>query len=68
MGLILLPFKIVLSLLELILNLTGRLICAILGLVLLIAGIILTVTIIGAVIGIPLIIFGILLIIRSFFP
>jgi len=68
MSIILLPFKIVWALLEFVLGLTGRLICAVLGIVLIILGVILTLTIIGAVIGIPLLIIGLLLIIRSIFP
>jgi len=50
-----------------IIELTGRLVAAIIGLVLMIVGLILTVTVIGAIVGIPLIIFGFLLIIRGFF-
>ena len=67
MNIILLPFRIIWFFLELVLNLTGRIICAVLGLVLMIAGLILTVTVIGAVLGIPLLIFGILLLLRSIF-
>jgi hypothetical protein len=37
------------------------------GLVFLIVGVILTVTVIGAIVGIPLIVFGLLLIIRGLF-
>jgi hypothetical protein len=54
-------------LLAAILNLTGRLIGALLGLVLLIGGFVLSLTVIGAVIGIPLIILGLLLMVRSLF-
>jgi len=50
-----------------IIEMTGRLVAAILGLVLMIVGVILTLTIIGAIVGIPLIIFGFLLMIRGFF-
>ncbi len=46
---------------------TGRLIGAILGLVLMIVGVLLTLTVIGAIVGIPLIIFSFMLIIRSLF-
>jgi hypothetical protein len=48
-----------------ILNLTGRMILAILGLSLSIAGLILTFTLIAAPVGIPLTILGVLLMIRS---
>jgi len=61
------PFVALWKLLAGIIELTGRLVAAILGLVLMIVGVILTLTIIGAIVGIPLIIFGFLLIIRGFF-
>jgi hypothetical protein len=50
-----------------IIALTGRLAGAIIGLVLLIVGAVLTVTVVGAVVGIPFIVFGLLLIVRSLF-
>jgi hypothetical protein len=59
------PFVAVWDLVVWIVNLTGRLIAMILGLVFLIAGVILTLTVVGAVIGIPLGAFGILLMIRG---
>ena len=46
---------------------TGRLMAVILGLVFLIVGIVLTVTVIGAIVGIPFIIFGLLLMVRGLF-
>lgn len=46
---------------------TGRLVAVILGLVFLIVGVVLTVTIIGAIVGIPFIIFGLLLMVRGLF-
>lgn len=46
---------------------TGRLIAVILGLVFLIVGIVLTVTVVGAIVGIPFIIFGLLLMVRGLF-
>ena len=59
------PFVAIWKLLTFILNLTGRLVAAIVGLALTIVGIILTVTLIAAPVGIPLIILGILLMLRS---
>jgi hypothetical protein len=59
------PFVAVWDLVVWIVNLTGRLIAMLLGLVFLIAGVILTLTIVGAVIGIPLGAFGILLMVRG---
>ena len=59
------PFVAVWDLVVWIVNLTGRLIAMILGLVFLIAGVILTLTVVGAVIGVPLAAFGILLMVRG---
>ena len=61
------PFYAVWRLLTFILGLTGRLICAVLGLAIMAAGVALTMTIAGAIVGIPLIVFGFLLLIRSLF-
>ena len=65
--LLLWPFWAIWRLVTLILALTGRLIVAVLGLVLMVVGLLFSVTVIGAVVGIPLIIFGFLLIIRGIF-
>jgi hypothetical protein len=46
---------------------TGRLVAAILGLVFLIVGVVLAVTVVGAIVGIPFIIFGLLLMVRGLF-
>jgi hypothetical protein len=61
------PFWLIWRLVIWIIEATGRLIGAILGLVLMIVGVILTLTVVGAIVGIPLIIFGFMLIIRSLF-
>lgn len=61
------PFVAVWNLLELILKLTGRLVAAVIGLAVMIAGVALCVTIIGAIPGIPLIAFGFALMVRGFF-
>ena len=61
------PFVALWTLLTTILNLTGRLIAAVLGLALLIVGIVLTILVVTAPIGIPFILFGLLLLIRSIF-
>lgn len=61
------PFMALWKLLAGIIGLTGRFVAAILGLVLMIIGLIATLTVIGAIIGIPLIIFGFLLILRGLF-
>jgi len=46
---------------------TGRLVAVILGLVFLIVGVVLTITVIGAIVGVPFIIFGLLLMVRGLF-
>jgi uncharacterized Tic20 family protein len=61
------PFVALWDLLAFILSLTGRLVAAVLGLVLMIVGLVLTVTLIAAPVGIPLIILGFLLMLRSIF-
>jgi hypothetical protein len=61
------PFMALWRLLAGIFALTGRLLAVVLGLVLLIVGLLLTITVIGAVVGIPLMIFGLLLILRGLF-
>jgi hypothetical protein len=64
---ILWPFVAMWRLITWILELTGRLIAAVLGFVLMVVGVLLTVTVIGAVVGLPLIVFGFMLMIRSIF-
>jgi hypothetical protein len=61
------PFWAIWKLVSGIVLLTGRLVAVILGLVLLIVGGILTVTVVGAIVGIPFIFIGILLILRGIF-
>lgn len=61
------PFWVIWRLIVLIIEITGRLVGAILGLVLMIAGVIVTLTVIGAIVGIPLIVFGFMLVVRSLF-
>jgi hypothetical protein len=50
-----------------IVGLTGRLLAVVLGLVLMIVGAILSVTIIGAVAGIPMLVVGFLLVLKGIF-
>jgi hypothetical protein len=61
------PFWAIWRLLTFFVSLTGRLIAVILGLVFMIVGAIVSLTVIGAVIGIPLIVIGFLLVLRGFF-
>jgi hypothetical protein len=61
------PIVLLWEFLASILKLTGRMVGAIIGLVLMIVGIILTVTVVAAPVGIPLLIVGFLLTLRSIF-
>ncbi|MBZ0292656.1 MAG: hypothetical protein K8L99_08865 [Anaerolineae bacterium] len=67
MSIVLLPFRIVWGLLALILNIGGRLLAIILGLVLLLIGALLTLTGVGALFGVPMLILGFALILRGLF-
>jgi hypothetical protein len=62
---ILWPFVAIWNLLTGILKLTGRVIAALIGVVLMIVGIALSLTIVGAIVGIPLVIFGFMLMARG---
>ena len=59
------PFAWIWNLIAYIVMLTGRMVAVILGLVLMLAGVILTITVVGAIAGIPLCIIGVLLVIRG---
>jgi hypothetical protein len=61
------PFWLIWRLVVGIIQFTGRIVGAILGLVLMIVGVVVSLTIVGLIIGVPLIIFGFLLVIRSLF-
>ena len=61
------PFVALWRLLTFVLELTGRVVGVVLGLVLVIAGILVSLTVVGAIVGIPLAIVGLLLIIRGIF-
>ena len=61
------PFHAVWRLVTFILNVTGRLICAVLGIALMVVGSAVTLTIVGAPLGIPLILLGVLLLARALF-
>jgi hypothetical protein len=64
---ILWPFVALWKFLALLIEMTGRLVGAILGCVLMLAGFILTLTIVGAIAGIPMLLIGFLLLLRSIF-
>jgi len=61
------PFYAVWRLVTLILNITGRILCALLGIALMATGVAISLSIVGAVIGIPLTAFGFLLAVRALF-
>ncbi len=61
------PFWLVWRLVVWIIEATGRLIGAILGLVFMIVGVVVSLTVVGLIVGIPLFIFGVMLVSRSLF-
>ena len=61
------PFYAVWRLLTFVVELIGRLLCGVLGIGLMIAGVTITLSIIGAPVGIPLASVGFLLLVRSIF-
>jgi hypothetical protein len=61
------PFYAVWRLLTLILNITGRLICVFLGIVFMMGGVAISMSVVGAPLGIPLTALGFLLVIRALF-
>lgn len=65
--LLLWPFYALWRLVAFILEVTGRIIGVVLGLVILIVGVLVSLTVIGAVVGVPLIILGMLLMLRGLF-
>ena len=61
------PFYAIWQLLTFVLKIVGRLICSILGLGFMLAGVAITMSVVGAPIGIPLASFGFLLMLRAVF-
>lgn len=61
------PFYAIWRLLTLILNVIGRLLCALLGIAIMICGIAITLSVVGAPLGIPLASLGFLLLVRALF-
>ena len=59
------PFVWLWNLIAYIVTLTGRMVAVISGLVLMLVGVILTITVVGAIGGIPLFIIGVLLVVRG---
>ena len=61
------PFAAAWDVLAFVLRLAGRLVGAVIGLLLLVAGALLSFTIVGAPVGVPLAIVGLLLLVRAIF-
>lgn len=61
------PFVAIWRLVTTLLGLTGRLLVTLVGLVLVVSGALLTITVIGAPLGIPLVVAGLLFIARGLF-
>ena len=61
------PFHALWRLLSFVLAATGRLLCGVLGIVLMIAGSVLALSVIGAPLGVPLVLLGFLLLVRALF-
>ncbi|MCQ3937594.1 MAG: hypothetical protein DPW18_11185 [Chloroflexi bacterium] len=61
------PFAALWKLLAVIVEMTGRFVAMVLGIVLIVAGVIVSLTIIGAIVGVPLAIIGLLLFLRGMF-
>ncbi len=61
------PFAALWKILALIVELTGRFVAMVLGIVLIVVGVLVSLTIIGAIIGVPLAIIGLLLFLRGIF-
>ena len=61
------PFVVLWRLVAFIFELTGRFLAIVLGIVFMIVGVIVSLTVIGAILGVPMILFGLMLVIRGFF-
>lgn len=61
------PFAAVWKLLSVIVELTGRFVAMVLGIVLILVGVLVSLTIVGAIVGVPLAVIGLLLMLRGIF-
>jgi hypothetical protein len=61
------PFVMLWGFVGFVLRTVGRIVCAVLGLALMAAGVALTLTVVGAIVGVPLAAFGLLLLVRALF-
>jgi len=61
------PFVAIWKLLAVIVELTGRFVAMVLGIVLMVVGLLVSLTIVGAIVGVPLAFAGLLLLLRGIF-
>ena len=61
------PFAALWKLLAVIVEMTGRFVAMVLGIVFIVVGILVSLTIIGSIVGIPLAVIGLLLLLRGIF-
>jgi hypothetical protein len=61
------PFAALWKLLSVIVEMTGRFVAMVLGIVFIVVGVIVSLTIVGAIVGIPLAVIGLLLLLRGMF-
>jgi hypothetical protein len=61
------PFAALWKLLAVIVEMTGRFVAMVLGIVFIVVGVIVSLTIVGAIIGVPLAVVGLLLLLRGMF-
>jgi len=61
------PFAAIWKLLAVIVEMTGRFVAMVLGIVFILVGVIVSLTIVGAIIGVPLAFVGLLLLLRGMF-
>jgi hypothetical protein len=61
------PFYAIWRVVTFVFELTGRIICALIGLALMAGGVAITVTVVAAPVGIPIAAFGFLLLVRALF-
>jgi len=61
------PFAAIWKLLAVIVELTGRFVAMVIGIVFIIVGIVVSLTIVGAIVGVPLAAIGLLLLLKGIF-
>jgi len=61
------PFAAIWRLLAMIVELTGRFVAMVLGIVFILVGVIVSLTVVGAIVGVPLAVIGLLLFFRGLF-